>query len=61
VDARFPDFADDAQHDAIEFLNSMLDILGEDFKKEIDMRRPTSTVLIDSGENDEKDLADRRW
>ena len=65
VDKQWPDFEGDDQHDSIEFLNFMLDILHEDLNKNKDVdtfrRSSTRTVLKNSEIEEENDLAEKRW
>lgn len=65
VDKQWPDFEGDDQHDSIEFLNFMLDILHEDLNKNKDnveyRRSSTATVLKNSEIEEENDLAEKRW
>jgi ubiquitin C-terminal hydrolase len=60
--SRYPDFKGSDQHDAIEFLNILIDNLHEDLRKErMEERKQTHTVLVNSGHVDEEELANRRW
>lgn len=57
-------FEGDEQHDAIEFLNVMMDALHEDLKKTFaqpSIQRNVTTVLKNTDYAKQREVAERRW